>query len=260
MSKRKLLPNEEIYTALQSAADHFNERLFEGKLPQVVITLQRGRNTFGYFSPDQWAHAGGSLVSEIAINPAFFAKQSLLQVFQTIAHELCHLWQHTYGKPTRPGYHNQEWADKMEEIGLEPSSTGAPGGDRVGQRMSDYPAIDGHFLSAAAALVDRKGFALNWVDRGFDVDQIYDRSVPEVSNAVSHRTLRLLNTPATACFKSLEVIPAVQRIEKRKVKYECPSCQARVWGKLGLAIQCTKCDRPFAEVPSRIKIIVFAPT
>lgn len=250
MSKRKLLPNEDIYAALQGAADHFNEHLFEGKLPPVVITLQRGRNTFGYFSPDQWAHSGGRLVSEIAINPAHFAKQSLLQMFQTIAHELCHLWQHTYGKPTRPGYHNQEWADKMEEIGLVPSSTGAPGGERVGQKMSDYPAVDGHFLSAAAALVDRQGFALNWVDRGFDVDQVYDRFVPEVGRAVSHRTLRLLNTSVTACFKTLQVIPAVQRIEKRKIKYECPSCQARVWGKPGLAIQCTKCDQPFADVPS----------
>lgn len=250
MSKSKLLPNQDIYTALQGAADHFNERLFEGKLPPVVITLQRGRNTFGYFSPDQWAHAGGRLVSEIAINPAYFAKQSLLQVLQTIAHELCHLWQHTYGKPTRPGYHNREWADQMEKIGLVPSSSGAPGGERVGQKMSDYPAIDGHFLSAAAALVDRQGFTLNWVDRGFDVDQVYDRSVLEVSSAVSHRTLRLLNTPVAACFKALQVIPSVCRIEKRKIKYECPSCQARVWGKPGLEIKCTKCDQPFADARS----------
>ena len=39
------------------------------------------------------------------------------------------------------GYHNAEWASKMESVGLVPSTTGAPGGARVGQAVSHY--VDG---------------------------------------------------------------------------------------------------------------------
>lgn len=244
VSKNNLRPNEDIYAALQRAADHFNAALFEGELPPVLITLQRGRNTFGYFSPDRWAHASGRLASEIAINPAYFAHQSVLQVLQTLVHELCHLWQHEFGTPTRPGYHNREWAKKMLAIGLIPSSTGVPGGEQIGQKMSDYPAEDGPFMLAAGSLAEG-AFNLNWIDRGFEIEPVFERSVPENCRALSNRALNILNTPVTAYFKNLQAIPATKRIDKRKVKYMCSSCGTKVWGKPGLAIRCDDCDQIF---------------
>ena len=40
---------------------------------------------------------------------------------------MTHLEQAHFGKPSRNGYHNKEWADLMERVGLMPSDTGAPG-------------------------------------------------------------------------------------------------------------------------------------
>jgi hypothetical protein len=41
-------------------------------------------------------------------------------------HEMAHVWQHAHGKPSRNGYHNKEWAAKMDERGLIPSDTHPP--------------------------------------------------------------------------------------------------------------------------------------
>lgn len=43
---------------------------------------------------------------------------------------------------------NEEWADKMEGIGLMPSSTGKPGGSRTGEKMADYAIEGGLFMQA----------------------------------------------------------------------------------------------------------------
>jgi hypothetical protein len=45
-------------------------------------------------------------------------------ILSTLVHEMVHVWQETYGNPSRRGYHNRQWAEKMREVGLQPSSTG----------------------------------------------------------------------------------------------------------------------------------------
>ncbi|MBM5564638.1 SprT-like domain-containing protein, partial [Klebsiella quasipneumoniae] len=80
----------------------------------------------------------GGTTDEIAMNPAYFAVCPPEEIMQTLVHEMAHLWQHHFGKPGRRGYHNKEWAERMEEIGLMPSSTGKPGGAKTGDKMADY--------------------------------------------------------------------------------------------------------------------------
>ena len=130
-------PTKEVYDELQHAYDHFNRRLFGGELPTCVITLQRENpRTYGYFSSKRFGHVDGGTTDEIALNPTFFAVVPLVETMQTLVHEMCHLWQEHFGDPGRRKYHNGEWADKMESIGLIPSSTGQPGGKRTGERMA----------------------------------------------------------------------------------------------------------------------------
>ena len=57
-------PTQETYSELQQAFDFFNENLFQGSLPLCLLTLQRQKNTFGYFAlqrfvRDPTAKAGG---------------------------------------------------------------------------------------------------------------------------------------------------------------------------------------------------------
>ncbi len=157
-------PTQEFYDRLTEAAAHFNEKLFEGDLPPMIITVQRGLRTRGQFSPERWARKDGSKAHELAINPAHLASNTLLELFQTIVREQAHCWQHCFGTPSRRGYGNQEYRDKMREIGLQTSSTGKPGGKDIGQGLLDYPIIGGRFLSAAAELLEKQ-WNIPWVDR-----------------------------------------------------------------------------------------------
>lgn len=158
-------PTTLAYGELQSAFDHYNRALFRDELPHCLITMQREKRTYGYFSHRRFVHTVDQRsTDEIAINPSYFAVVPLLEILQTIVHEMVHAWQAHFGNPSRPGYHNQQWADKMEAIGLMPSSTGVPGGARTGQKMADYPIPGGSFLVATDELLTSK-FKISWCDR-----------------------------------------------------------------------------------------------
>lgn len=146
-------PTPQAYAELQLAYDHFNGALFGGQLPGCLITLQREKRTYGYFSRNRFANLDGQLTDEIALNPCYFAVVPLVETMQTLVHEMVHQWQALFGKPGRGRYHNDQWADKMESIGLMPSSTGRPGGKRTGDHMADYAIEGGRFLQACQALV-----------------------------------------------------------------------------------------------------------
>lgn len=150
------------YSSLDEAYEHFNSRLFWGQLPTCLITLNRHPKARGFFSPDRFQHREEDrTTAEIALNPDTFEGRTDLEVLSTLVHEQVHLWQHYCGKASRAGYHNKQWADKMQAVGLMPSSTGAPGGARVGQQMTHYIIAGGSFELAAQELIT-SGFRLNW--------------------------------------------------------------------------------------------------
>ena len=129
-------PTKQAYTELQTAYDFFNRKLFSGKLPPCLITMQRKNRTLGYFSGNRWADRTGAVTDEIAMNPMHFSGRSVEDVLSTLAHEMAHLWQHHCGTSSRNGYHNREWGAKMDEIGLCPSQMGAYRPDGQGQAIS----------------------------------------------------------------------------------------------------------------------------
>ena len=163
-TKPDATPTIEIYSALQRAYDHFNTTLFGGKLPSVLIVLQRKTKTMGYVSYQRWESGDGRTVDELAVNPEFFLGFSNLETLQTMVHEMVHIWQQHFGNPSRRCYHNHEWANKMISLGLMPSHTGRPGGRRVGQKIAEYAYSDGSFFISALRLFF-SGFGLPWVDR-----------------------------------------------------------------------------------------------
>ena len=83
---------------------------------------------------------------------------------------MVHLQQHHAGTSGRRGYHNASWADKMEEIGLTPSTTAAPGGKRTGDRVYHFITAEGMFEIACAELIT-ENFSLSWMDR-FPPDEV----------------------------------------------------------------------------------------
>ncbi|MGN6519986.1 MAG: SprT-like domain-containing protein [Dokdonella sp.] len=248
----------DFYGRLQTIAAAFNRSLFDGELPSALFTLTRGVGPLGHFSAERWRATSGETVGEIRLNPMLFGECSWLQLLQTIAHQQCHLWQLTRGTPSRPGYHNAEWANKMQSIGLVPTSTGKPGGRTTGQRMDDFPDPDGHFIKACVALLDRDDafpIGARWPE-GHDPRPLVP---PPVKLKLPRRIeSRLFSRVAGWAERRSEDGPDIASA-KRKVKYACPTCRTRVWGRLGLRVLCQACRRPLECVPP-IGDVARAPT
>src|SRR4051812_6135277 len=85
-------PDPPTYQGLTEAYDFFNHRLFSGRLPRCLITMQRQRGAYGYFAGKRFGTRDGQEVTdEIALNPAHFRSRTTRESLSTLAHEMCHL-------------------------------------------------------------------------------------------------------------------------------------------------------------------------
>lgn len=201
----KISPTQETYSDFQNAYNYFNKNLFNEALPPCLITLQRKGRSFGYYSPQRFKHRTTSKTTdEIAINPDHISKREPIDILATLVHEMVHLKQEHFGSPSRGGYHNREWAAMMESVGLIPSSTGEPDGERTGQAMSHYILPGGEFERHCQQLLT-DGICLSWGDR----------------------------------FGQNE-----QKSKSSRAKYTCSTCQLNAWAKHGISLLCGKCREP----------------
>jgi predicted SprT family Zn-dependent metalloprotease len=152
------------YSAFQEAYAVFNAELFARcKLPDLLVTFQRRPKTRGYFAAERF-HGRvdkDSVAHELALNPDVFAGQSDEIILSTLVHEMTHAWQQTHGRAPRRGYHDKQWATKMKEIGLCPSSTGDLDGKETGQSVNHYIVPDGAYARAYRKLA-ATGFRVTW--------------------------------------------------------------------------------------------------
>ncbi|WP_394213489.1 SprT-like domain-containing protein [Enterovibrio calviensis] len=236
-------PTHQMYQGLNDAFDYFNAELFESSLPQCLITLQRKPNTHGYLSRNRFVNSTGEVVSELALNPEMFPLYPVSEILQTLAHEMCHLWQNEHGKPSRGGYHNKEWAAKMQEIGLMPSSTGKVGGAVTGQFMGDYIVDGGRFESALNQLITNE-FKLAWYDR-FPPKKSIESSGTTVLNALMS-SISAAN-PKQSKLNDLTKEESITPSERPQTRYKftCPKCNSNLWGKPSLNVLCVDCDMHF---------------
>lgn len=203
----KINPTMRTYHGLDNAYAVFNAELFKDELPSCLITMQRVKKAYGYFAGGRFGSKDGSLVTdEIALNPSHFSVRTTEQSLSTLVHEMVHLWQHHFGKPSRGGYHNREWAEKMHSVGLIPSSTGEPGGKETGQRVTHYIAGGGAFETVFAKL-ERDGF-----------DALYI----ELWDDAKKQAVRRKKAASKTC-------------------YTCPSCGLNAWAKPNVRLMCAEC-------------------
>jgi len=242
-----LKPTAQVYSELQLAYDTFNTELFDNSLADCLLTLQRKERTMGYFSAARFGNLAKEELHEIALNPAYFAVVPLVEVMATIAHEMVHLWQHQHGAPSRGRYHDKQWGDKMESIGLMPSSTGLPGGKKTGDKVADYPIEGGRFLQVCRDLLT-KDFKISWYDR-------FSSHTPSMSGAATPGLVldlpeSAILIPAATAGGADIVTPAstASPNKSNRSKYTC-KCEdpIAVWGKPNLNIICGECHATFDE-------------
>ncbi len=198
-------PTQRQFGAYQAAYDYFNAKLFGGSLTPSLLNFRgRGRGNLGLFWPEKWK-SGDATTHEIALNPEALDRP-LVEALATLVHEMVHQWQQDFGEPPQGNYHDKEWGRKMDEVGLTPSNTGAPGGKRTGRQMTHYVTPGGAFEAAVASMPDE--IALPWLTGGAAAE----------GKAPSKN--------------------------KNKVKYVCP-CGVIVWGKAGIVVVCGQCREEF---------------
>jgi predicted SprT family Zn-dependent metalloprotease len=210
-------PTKASYSSLDRAYDHFNTMLFGSALPRCLITVTRHKGAYGYFAPQRFTDAAApsaeATVDEIALNPAFFAHRPPTETLSTLVHEMAHLWQAHFGKASRNGYHNHQWASKMKEIGLQPTDCDGKGRE-VGQKITHKIVEDGPFARACARFLHTHQAVL-FHDRWSDEEQA-----------------------------------KAKKKAKSKTKYVCPGCAQNAWAKPGASLMCGDCEeRMEAEEP-----------
>jgi len=227
-------PTPQTYAELQLAYDHFNQALFSGELPPCLLTLQREKQTHGYYSAKRFVHRDGqSFTDEIALNPSFFSIVPPQEIMQTIVHEMVHAWQFHFGKPGRRGYHNQEWAEKMETIGLMPSSTGQPGGAKTGEKMADYIIPGSAFDQACQALLGKQDYHISWLDR-------YPPAPPTTSKIGGRGGIRQPTVLPAELEKAIELPNSENKTNR--IKLRCPTCGNQAWCKPNMKLACGEDD------------------
>lgn len=202
------------YETFQRAFDFLNGRLFESKLPPVLITMSRKRRVGGFFRSNSFQARGeeGCTTHEISLNPDGFDGRTDTEIWAVLAHEMAHLWQHEYGKPPPKGnYHNHEWSAKMREIGLMPSSTGDEHGQIVGHKMSHWIPERGLFVDVAAEML-ALGIRPSW----------QSPRQPEPDSAATRES---------------------------KHKFSCPDCDMKAWAKATASFRCGACDKEMTMEP-----------
>lgn len=219
------------FKTLDDLYKFYNDTIFNGELSECIVNMSRHGGAFGFFAANRWRGDGQEkkIVHEISINPDFMNREDR-EWHSTLVHEMCHLWQEDFGRPSRGGYHNLQWADKMIQVGLMPSDTGKEGGKTTGQRLTHYIIPGGKF------------------------EQVFNTLSRE-----DLQNLRLRYKPALAAVSS-RPIPVIaggdgeepqdpdegeSKSGKRK-KYTC-GCGCNVWGKSGLVLRCGLCDTDFVE-------------
>jgi len=227
----KLRPTSKFYGLFQMIFDYYNEALFDGELKDCIITITRKHNVFGHYTFKQFYSVKEQETDELAINPTMIAQFPLLEVCQTIVHEMCHGWQFHFGKPSVRTYHNKEWSEKMISVGLMPSHNGKPGGKAVGQKMMDYPIENGSFMLATEELMN---------------SNVFENLFLEVNDAFIENI-----DPDKPLFEQvhhlhLQYVQDKPKNPKKLFKYSC-SC-SNVWGKPDLELCCNKCSEVMHQI------------
>lgn len=108
------------YSMLQRAYDHFNAELFGGVLPKnVLISLTRRVNMEGRLKAGVYQNRKGVRSAELVINSTMF--RNTRETLAVMVRQMVHLKQWHMGRPPQTeGYHNEQWADWMIQVGLRP--------------------------------------------------------------------------------------------------------------------------------------------
>ena len=206
--KKPLSPALEQTARLVVAFDLFNQELFDGALPPVWLQLRNKPGSYGYFQPNKWASADGSLIDVISLDSRTASERPLKELLSTLAHEMCHQYVCRVindGKAT--GGHGGDWRREMLRIGLPPIQIGA-----TWRSATHSIASDGLFAEVFAKH-EAQLQALPWqecvkqLNRGRSLDRVRFQCPSCGSNAYARAAALLMCGNCTTPERLVEMLP-----------------------------------------------------
>ena len=227
----------QIYEKIQKVIDLLDEAFFSGEgkhsLPELVFAINDKCNSCvtAYVAPDAlYDKQKARKLQYLAINPKYLDRD-LSSILATICHELCHVYENAYIHIARGGYHDRAWANLMTDCGLEPvflnkSKTA------VGTTVKE----GGVFASFVEKFTEEYGADY------FNIVSYSRETERKVKVALGLTDEDLTDTPVAD-----NADKPIKKYNRNKIKYVCPDCEAKVWGKAGLNILCSDCNTAFFE-------------
>lgn len=198
---------EQVYQSWYGAFAYYNETLFDGKLPPVLIVMDRScKKAKGTYHAASWISRhdeDAKPVDQIIMNPDLFNGRTDAEILSTFVHEMVHHWQEHFGVKKR-GHHNAEWGGKMEALGLTPVPC-KPDGKTTGKHVTHEIARGGAFDEVTRMLIES----------GHKVE--------------------------------FQILPSGDPVRAKKkaaskTKFTCVRCDANAWGKPDTHILCGSCS------------------
>ena len=229
----------ELYKKIQYVIDEIDTRFFGGngkeKIPEIVFAINNRCNTCvtAFVQADSlYDKVNDRKLQYMAINP-FYLNRDVDDILSTICHELCHVYENAYVHIPRGGYHDKQWAELMLACGLEPI-----------YNNKSKTSVHHKIIEGGAFEKFIEDFKKEHDDNYFNI--------VEYSRIVETTTKKALGIEDGDENEDGEPKPdnadkPVKKYNRNKIKYVCPKCDAKVWGKAGLHITCTDCDCEFEE-------------
>jgi uncharacterized membrane protein YgcG len=233
--KEMSLPLIEQSQAYHGAFDWFNEKLFDGQLPRPMLCLTRNANVIGgYFNKDKWHDEKGNGIHEIAINANMMEQGNVVELMHTLIHEMLHLKQEVVGKPSRHGYHNSEFADWAEAMGLECKDVKTK--QRTGHMIATKILDGGKAAKAIALLPDEHIFP--WMAVSTRADGGEEGGGGGGGGGTGEGSGR--------GSRGGDGSEPPRRSGSRS-KFTCAICGLNAWAKPGAQLVCGECDKALVE-------------
>ena len=225
----------ELYSKFEKCVTLIGDRFFTGKgkhaLPKIVMALNNRVSSCVVAFVQADALYDTQLkekVQYLGINP-YYLDRPLPQVLATLCHELCHVYENAFIHIARNGYHDKHWAQLMKDCGLEPKYL------NESKTAVTHTIIEGgEFDRFVSDFISENGGSYFTVCSYSKMLEV--KTKDELGLTEHEGELRPDNADK-----------AVKKYNRNKVKYVCPSCDAKVWGKPSLRITCTDCNCEFEE-------------
>ena len=229
----------ELYAKIQTVIDELDSTFFSGngkeKIPELVFAINNQCRSCvtAFVSPDAlYDKLKDKRLQYLGINPKYL-NRDVSEIIATLCHELCHIYENAYIHIPRGGYHDRQWVNLMEGCGLSAVFL-----NKSKTAVSTKIVEGGVFEEFVKTFTEKHG-----------KDYF---NIVEYSPIIEHRTKVALgledgDDDEDDLPKADNADKPIKKYNRNKVKYTCPDCGAKVWGKSGLHIECSDCACPFEE-------------